>query len=462
MKATVRTPVLAFLVLASLVACAGDEPEDASQTAAATAAGEAEVAESTAVAEARASVPLEGFRTVDRELLERERLEDSWRRAAEADRTRLRPTTSRGTVGASGDETPIERLRRGSVGTGTPAAASGGEGEASQPTEAPQSESWEDLSQVGVFERPPVLPVPQSGGGPTILRVQQMLDRVGFSPGVIDGRWGKNTEKAVYWLQVALGEEPDGEVDGELFDRLSSEAGGSAVRTYQVTDRDLDGPFEPIPEEPTAMAELDCLCYESAREALAERFHTTTELLAQLNPDVDLEALTAGTELRVPNVETPAEGRNPSPRFERVVISNPGKYLHVLDEQGNLLRHYPTTVGSGYDSSPEGELEVQSISLAPDFHYQPKLFHDVPDEEEDALLPAGPNSPVGEVWIQLSKENYGIHGTAEPETIGYTSSHGCVRLTNWDAIGLANQVPQGTTVEFLGAGESGAETATDR
>jgi lipoprotein-anchoring transpeptidase ErfK/SrfK len=134
----------------------------------------------------------------------------------------------------------------------------------------------------------------------------------------------------------------------------------------------------------------------------------------------------------------------------RIRVSKDGFYLHALDESGRILYHFPTTVGAGYDPSPSGDFRVTGVAYDPDFHYQPKLFADVPDTDEDALLPPGPNSPVGLVWMQLSKDNYGIHGTAEPATIGYGTSHGCVRLTNWDALFLANRTARETPVEFTG------------
>jgi hypothetical protein len=282
-----------------------------------------------------------------------------------------------------------------------------------------------------------------------VLRLQWMLDRAHFSPGVIDGRWGKNTEKAVYWLQEELGWEPTGEADRRLFDLLSGHVGSdSPVRQYTVTAEDAAGPFVTIPEEPEDQAELDCLCYESAEELLSERFHVTPELLAQLNPGVDLAAVRAGQSLWVPNVAVVEEDPGAPDRVARIVVSRSGFYVHGLDASGAILYHFPSTLGSEYDPSPSGGYSVAAHAYDPNFHYQPKLFSEVPDEEADLLLPPGPNSPVGLVWLDLSKPNFGIHGTSEPSTIGYTTSHGCIRLTNWDAVFLANHVAEGTPVEF--------------
>jgi lipoprotein-anchoring transpeptidase ErfK/SrfK len=151
---------------------------------------------------------------------------------------------------------------------------------------------------------------------------------------------------------------------------------------------------------------------------------------------------------------------SPGGEVARIVISIDGFYLHALDDQGRLLYHFPTTVGSKYQPSPTGEFHVASIAFDPWFHWQPALFDEVPDTEEDERLPPGPNSPVGVVWMALSKDNYGIHGTGEPATIGYATSHGCVRLTNWDARFLAERVAEGVPVVFrdIGAGETPVAT----
>ncbi len=143
---------------------------------------------------------------------------------------------------------------------------------------------------------------------------------------------------------------------------------------------------------------------------------------------------------------------SPGSEVDRIVISIEGFYLHALDDQGRLLYHFPTTVGSKYQPSPTGEFHIASIAFDPWFHWQPTLFDEVPDTEEDERLRPGPNSPVGVVWMALSKDNYGIHGTGAPATIGYATSHGCVRLTNWDARFLAERVHEGVPVVFRDIG----------
>jgi lipoprotein-anchoring transpeptidase ErfK/SrfK len=182
---------------------------------------------------------------------------------------------------------------------------------------------------------------------------------------------------------------------------------------------------------------------------LSERFHTSKKLLADLNPKVDFDKLKAGTTILVPNVELDgAAVPQDTAIIARVIVSKKHFWTHAVDEDGRIIYHFPSTLGAGYDPSPTGDVRVTYVSRDPSFKYQPKLFADVPDSNPEARLPAGPNSPVGLVWMSLSKPHYGIHGTSSPETIGYANSHGCVRLTNWDALRLSDLVDIGTPVQF--------------
>lgn len=413
------------------------------------------------------SVPI-GAAEYDTAALEQGRLDPAWRQYAERDRLERLGTAP---VPPAQGQSPLT--------TGTePPPPTGAEGGAAATPSTPRrtaSESYEQISPDALSGNP-ALPLGQEGGGPTVLRAQILLDRARFSPGVIDGNWGKNTAKAVYWFQFAKGLNATGEVDQGTWDALTRAAGaGEPLTRVQVTAEDLKGPWvDPLPDDPYQQAELDCLCYSSPLELFAERGHATPELIEQLNPQVDFANLQAGTEILLPNVPqvsaedvssqsgaraTPAANRQgaqaaPAARglaggqVARLLISKRGFYLQALDAQGRILYHFPITLGSKYDPSATGTLQITGIHPEPGFHYQPKLFADVPDDKPEAQLPAGPNSPVGQVWIDLSKPHHGIHGTASPETIGYTSSHGCVRLTNWDALFLAQHVKPGTQVVF--------------
>ena len=284
--------------------------------------------------------------------------------------------------------------------------------------------------------------------GPIPLRFEILLDRAGFSPGIIDGTWGKNAAKAMNWFLVANGmDSVKGSIDQATYEKLTSAGQSSPVITsYQVTADDIKGPFVKIPDNVYQKAKLDCLCYSSPAEALAEKFHTSEQMLKQLNPGVDLQSVTAGTSLQVPNVAESAPANSSS--IAKLIISKKGFWTHGVDASGNVVAHFPSTLGAGYDPSPTGDFHVTGISHNPSFNYQPALMAEIPDTRPTAKLRPGPNSPVGVVWIQLSKPHYGIHGTSAPETIGYANSHGCVRLTNWDAERLSGMVKSGMPVQF--------------
>jgi lipoprotein-anchoring transpeptidase ErfK/SrfK len=310
--------------------------------------------------------------------------------------------------------------------------------------------------------------------GPLALQLQVMLDRAHFSPGIIDGVWGDNAVKALYYFRNPTGgdsaaspTDSASSIDQATYQKLKAAMGSQQVLTrYTVTSDDVKGPFKDIPNNVYEQAKLDCLCYANAAEGLAEKFHTSQKLLAQLNPKVTLTNLTAGTQLTVPNVDieqvpgsstgsdsSAASSSTPTSagtgQIAKLVISRKGYWTHAVDASGNILYHFPSTLGAGYDPSPSGDFKVTSISWNPAFHYQPTLFAEVSDTKPEAHLPKGPNSPVGVVWMALSKPHYGIHGTSTPETIGYANSHGCVRLTNWDATELGKLISKGVAVQFM-------------
>ena len=277
--------------------------------------------------------------------------------------------------------------------------------------------------------------------------VQILLDRAGFSSGVMDGRWGSNSTKALSAFQAAHNLPSTGKVDPATWQALVSAGGNQVVTTYTITPDDLKGPFLPIPEEMEAKAKLPALGYGSALEMLAERYHSTEDFLRRLNPGARFDA--AGQTLKVPNVRPvapPEKGHQP-PEGTQVVVSKSNSTLTVEGPQG-VLFFAPITAGSEHDPLPIGDWKVKGIAFNPTFNYNPDLFWDAESGENKAKIPAGPNNPVGVVWIDISKQHYGLHGTPEPKMIGKSSSHGCVRLTNWDALTLAGLVKPGTPVLF--------------
>jgi lipoprotein-anchoring transpeptidase ErfK/SrfK len=281
--------------------------------------------------------------------------------------------------------------------------------------------------------------------GPDVLHVQVQLDQAGFSPGIMDGYWGHNSTTALRAFQAANNLPVTGTLSEAGRQRLSElGAGRTPVVRYTVTDEDVKGPFVKLPESPYEKAKLDCLCYESAAEALSEKFHSTPQLLSQLNGGVDVATARAGTQLWVPDVQRAQQAGT----LARVVVFKRGGFMQGIDSTGKVLFHFPSTLGNQYDPSPTGDFRIERVARNPEFHYNPKLYAEVPDWKEDAMLRPGPNSPVGVVWMALNEPHYGIHGTSDPQTIGYASSHGCIRLTNWDAAWLADHVAKGTQIAF--------------
>ena len=298
-----------------------------------------------------------------------------------------------------------------------------------------------------------------------ILGAQVLLDRLGFGPGVIDGQKGMSLAKALKGYQEANGLKVTGELDDATIKSFDPHRGTPGTIDVTLTDDILAGPFiGPIPGKESDQAKLKSLGYSDAMEKLAERYHTTKATLVALNKPG--QKLGVGATIMVPNVvaaaiDYPADV-NPEwkktlwtlnvssaqPEVAKVVVDKSDGVLRAYDGAGKLVAQFPATMGSAHDPLPIGTWKIQGRSYNPTFHYNPKLFWDASSKDQKAVLPAGPNGPVGVVWIDLSKEHYGIHGTPNPEKIGRTESHGCIRLTNWDAARLASMVKPGTPAVF--------------
>jgi len=277
--------------------------------------------------------------------------------------------------------------------------------------------------------------VTPDSSGSAVVRLQILLDRAHYSPGEIDGHYGDNLRRALIGYQAAHQKQQTGIGDADTWNALSSDA-APALTAYTITSKDVAGPFETIPEDMMEQAKLKSLGYQSAQEELGERFHVNPALLAKLNPGKDLTK--AGEQIMVPAVD-----RTYTPEATLVVVSKNDRTVKALGSDGAILAQYPATIGSEHDPLPIGEWKVTFIKQNPMFFYNPNLFWDAKPEDAKARIAAGPNNPVGVVWIGLSKEHYGIHGTPQPANIGHTESHGCIRLTNWDAEELSKMIKPG-------------------
>lgn len=309
------------------------------------------------------------------------------------------------------------------------------------------------------------LPTGQQEPPRPIMQAQVVLDRLGYSSGVIDGKEGANFALALREFQEARGLAASGKLDDATRAAFGELKETPATRLVRIPEGFARGPFTPdFPEKAEDQAKLPHLGYRNLMEALAERFHTTPETLVALNsPGTKIGP---NAVIRVPNVaEVDGAGFGKDERgwnrtlmtlavspeqkvAARVVVDKSDGVLRAYDAEDKVIAQFPATMGSEHDPLPIGRWKIQGVSRNPDFHYNPKLFWDVSDNEEAVLLKPGPNGPVGVVWIDLSKPHYGIHGTDEPQTIGRAQSHGCVRLTNWDAARLAQMVRPGIAAIF--------------
>jgi lipoprotein-anchoring transpeptidase ErfK/SrfK len=298
-----------------------------------------------------------------------------------------------------------------------------------------------------------------------VMRVQVLLDRLGFAPGVVDGKGGQSLVKALRGFQRAREIPVTGKVDAATIKLLSAYREIGPVATVVLTRADLAGPFiGKMPKDPALQAKLPTLGYGNRMEALAEKFHTTPATLLALNSPAT--RLAPGAKIRVPNVLadtgpydaklTPlwrgtlaslgVSARQPA--GSKIIVDKSDGVLMVFNKQDQLVAQFPVTTGSGNDPLPIGTWKVQGAAYNPPFHYNPDLFWDVDDNKPDQMLKPGPNSPVGVVWLDINKPHYGIHGTPSPETIGRAESHGCIRLSNWDAARLSLMIKPGTPAIF--------------
>ncbi len=280
------------------------------------------------------------------------------------------------------------------------------------------------------------------GPSPDVLKAEILLDRGGFSPGAIDGKAGDNFKKALAAFQRQSGLAASGHLDADTWARLTADS-DAVLMDYTIADADVKGPFTPkIPRRLEDMARLKTLSYTSPVQLLAERFHMAPGLLEALNPKARFEQ--TGTDIVVANVARAP----PQQKATKVEVDKGGRDVRVLGEDGALLAFYPASIGSEERPAPSGKLTVHAIAKHPVYHYDPKLAFKGVKARRRFKIVAGPNNPVGDVWIDLS-DSYGIHGTPDPEKVGKTYSHGCIRLTNWDAMALAQMVRKGTEVDFL-------------
>jgi len=281
------------------------------------------------------------------------------------------------------------------------------------------------------------------GQFPVYARAHVMLNNAHASPGAIDGTSGKNTLKAIASFQQMNGIKPTGTLTQETWDALLAKQGSKpAFVEYTITEEDLKGPYaESIPSDYALQAKMKGLYYTRVTEMLGEKFHMDEDFLKKLNPKATFKK--AGEKLIVANI------RNEVPEDIHLIVAHKGaKQLYLFNSRNQMIASFPATIGSSSTPSPTGTYKVTGVAKNPWYSYSPSNFVQG-NNKKPLSLPPGPNGPVGNIWIGLSKKSFGIHGTPNPSAISKTASHGCIRLTNWDANDLGRKVKSGVTVRFL-------------
>jgi lipoprotein-anchoring transpeptidase ErfK/SrfK len=292
-----------------------------------------------------------------------------------------------------------------------------------------------------------------------ILKAEVLLDRSHFSPGEVDGYDGDNLNGAIRAFQEVNGLATTGKLDPDTWKALTGADSEPILTHHTISDDDVAGPFtRSIPSDLTDMAKLPGLSYLRPISELAEKFHMSQAMLRRLNPRADFAR--PGTDILVANVaemklrsgahtvEAVPPKSPAGPVATTIVVDKPARNLRAYDRDGQLIGYYPATLGSEEKPAPSGTFKVRGVVWNPKYYYDPKFAWKGVKVNHKLTIASGPNNPVGLVWIDLTAPSYGIHGTPAPDDIGKTESHGCVRLTNWDAVDLASLVRPGTVVMF--------------
>ncbi len=247
-----------------------------------------------------------------------------------------------------------------------------------------------------------------------MLEAQIALERLGISPGSIDGVFGSQAQSALRAFQREWGLAERGELDATA--RVELILDRPPLTNFVVLSNDL-ARLQPVGRTWLEKSRQGAMDYETLLELVAEKSRANPNLIRRLNPRVNWTNAPAGTVLVVPDAR-PAEDRT---RVSWITIKLQEKVLQAFDAEQNLVAHFPCSIARRVEKRPVGDLFVAVAAENPDYTFDPAVFPESAEARQlktRLLIPPGPNNPVGTAPDRPVQTGVRIHGTPAPEQVG--------------------------------------------